>query len=124
MTYYAKTNTADPRTGFISVGEVLTDAQTDALGKDKLNELVERGVLGVSGGAEYSKPEQTIPPSSTESNISEDDKSDGVSEESDEDEESENAESEDDLPTLDVEAVITDKAPTKPVTKRGGRKAK
>lgn len=46
MKYVAKVNTAGPRTGFISVGEILTDAQAEALGEDKLRDLVKRGVLG------------------------------------------------------------------------------
>ncbi len=121
MTYFAKTNTADPRTGFISVGEILTDAQADALGEDKLNELVKRGVLGVSGGAEKPKSEQATPPEGsnqiTPSEKSEDNEPEDEPEEAAEDEEAEG-----DLPTLDAEDVILDEAPVKSATKRGGRK--
>lgn len=47
MQYYAKTNTASPAIGFISVGMMLTEKQADALGDDLIAELLERGVLGV-----------------------------------------------------------------------------
>lgn len=114
MTYYTKTNTADPRTGFISVGEILTEAQADALGEDKLNELVERGVLGVSGGTEKPESKQTTPPDNPEEDDPEDDP-----EEADEGEDSG-----DDLPTLDAGDVIADEVPAKSAIKRGGRKAK
>ena len=49
MKYYAKTNTADPRVGFISVGYVLTEEEAGKLGEDKVNELVARGVLAPCG---------------------------------------------------------------------------
>ncbi|MBR3740571.1 MAG: hypothetical protein IKN04_08935 [Clostridia bacterium] len=45
MKYCARYNTADPRIGFVSVGEILTDEQARMLGKDKIAELVNDGVL-------------------------------------------------------------------------------
>ncbi|MBQ6960865.1 MAG: hypothetical protein IJP78_07820 [Clostridia bacterium] len=45
MKYSAKYNTADPKIGFVSVGEVLTDAQVKALGQEKIDELVKGGLL-------------------------------------------------------------------------------
>lgn len=118
MTYYAKTNTADPRTGFISTGEILTDAQVDALGEEKLTELVERGVLGIQGGTAKPAPKKPAPVDEP------DDEPEDEPEEADEAEEAEEADDEDDLPTLDAGDVIEDEAPAKPTTKRGGRKGK
>ena len=47
MTYYAKTNTADPAVGLLRIGEVLTDEQVAALGAEKVGSMVRRGVLGI-----------------------------------------------------------------------------
>lgn len=57
MQYYAKVNTADPRVGFLCVGDVLTDEQAAALGEEKLKELKERDVLG-----RYDEPDDTPAP--------------------------------------------------------------
>ena len=46
MLYFAKVNTADPRIGLITTGEMLTQKQANALGQEKIDELVRRGVLG------------------------------------------------------------------------------
>ena len=117
--YCAKTNTADPRTGFISMGEILTDAQAEALGEEKLQELVERGVLGVmGGGTETPAPKQPDPEEPEE------EPEDEPEDEADADDEDEEAEDEDDLPTLDAGDVIEDEQPAKPAAKRGGRKGK
>lgn len=115
MKYYAKTNTADPRTGFISTGEILTDAQVEALGEEKLQEMVARGVLGVQGGTNKSAPKKPEKPAEPETEP-EDEPEDA--------EETIDAEDEDDLPTLDAGDVIEDEAPAKPASKRGGRKGK
>lgn len=50
MKYYALVNTASPQTGFISVGEVLTDKAVRALGEEKLAELVRERVLAAMPG--------------------------------------------------------------------------
>ena len=59
MMYYARTNTADPRVGLITVGEYLTDAQVKALGKEMLDALVERGVLGIERDGAQPVPVET-----------------------------------------------------------------
>lgn len=59
MMYYARTNTADPRVGLITVGEYLTDAQAKALGKEMLDALVERGVLGIERDGAQPVPVET-----------------------------------------------------------------
>ena len=46
MKYYAKTNTGAPKAGFITRGEVLTKKQEEALGEERLRDMVRRGVLG------------------------------------------------------------------------------
>lgn len=121
MKYYAKANTASPETGFISTGEMLTDAQAAALGEEKLRELVKRGVLGVTEeraaqadtGPEEprqeQKPEQEAP-----------------------DTEADPADEEDDLPELGItEDLVNDDAdeaaadePAGDAKKGGRRKAK
>ena len=55
MQYYAKTYTADPKTGLLSPGEYLTEEQVAALGEERIANMVERGILAVTGG----KPAQT-----------------------------------------------------------------
>ena len=52
MKYYAKTHTGAPRVGFITRGEVLTKAQEEALGEERLRDMVERGTLGVMNDTE------------------------------------------------------------------------
>ena len=59
MKYYAKTHTGAPRAGFITKGEVLTKAQEEALGAERLRDMVERGVLGVMGEAEPEREPKT-----------------------------------------------------------------
>jgi len=59
MKYYAKTNTADPRVGFISVGYVLTEEEAGKLGEEKIRELAARGVLAACG--EEKKPQAEAP---------------------------------------------------------------
>lgn len=58
MKYYAKTNTADPRVGFLSVGCVLTEEEAGKLGEEKIRELVARGVLAACGEEE---PQEEAP---------------------------------------------------------------
>lgn len=114
MKYYAKTNTATPATGFITVGEVLTEKQAETLGEEKLRELVERGVLGATGES----PRRPEPPAVENAEPAED------AEAEPEAEIAEMAEdAEDELPALDAGDVIEDEPPAAP-KKRGGRKAK
>ena len=115
MKYYAKTNPATPATGFISMGEYLTKEQVAALGEEKLRELVERGVLGVTGESPRS-PEPTAVVKAEPAKDAEAEP------------EAENAETaedaEDELPALDAEDVIDDEPPAPVTKKRGGRKSK
>ena len=121
MKYYAKTNTADPKIGFITTGEYLTDEQAKALGEEKLRELTMRGVLGATGESQ-TVPEPTEEPEGAEE--SEEPKDTEGTEEPKDTEEPEDAEdTEDEMPVLDAGDVIGDD-PTGKSTKRGGRKAK
>ena len=110
MQYYAKVNTASPATGFISVGEVLTEKQAAALGEEKLNELVRDNVLGVC--ADENKPAPASEPDGTDGDqITE---SEADSEDTDEDEE---------LPELEMTPdMVNDKAEEAPAPKNGGRR--
>lgn len=123
MQYYAKVNTADPRTGFISVGEYLTEKQVDALGTEKIAELVECGVLAASGdipeaaspalaneqGQEETPPANEQEEAPTDHNADEADESDG---------------DEDELPELDMTEDIVNDRPEEPAPapKKGGRR--
>lgn len=51
MDYYAKINTGSPETGFISVGEVLTEKQIAVLGEEKIKMMVKGGILAEIGKA-------------------------------------------------------------------------
>ena len=123
MKYCAKTNTADPKTGFITKGEYLTDQQAEALGEEKLRDMVARGILSAEGGsprtaeppAEPAAEEPDAEPEAPEEPEAED------AEEADDADDAE--ETEDELPELDAGDVIEDEPPAKPA-KRGGRKAK
>lgn len=113
MLYYAKTNTADPRTGFIGLGEFLTEKQTAALGEEKIAELVMAGVLGVSReetthAKDYAKPEIDTDP-------------DDHAEEEDTPEDAR----EEDAPELDVsDVIVKDAASADRAETKGRRKSK
>ncbi len=62
MQYYARANTAHPAIGLISIGEVLTKEQAEALGAEKIAELLERGVLAACGGNPQAAPSPTPAP--------------------------------------------------------------
>lgn len=64
MLYYAKTNTAHPKVGFITKGEVLTGEQAARLGDELLKRMTENGVLGMMIESESTEPvtlEMVIP---------------------------------------------------------------
>jgi len=116
MQYYAKTNTASPATGFITVGEILTEKQAGALGGEKLAELVKAGVLGVCGGegitpkAHEAEPAEATPeePGTVEAESAE------TAEEEPDGEE---------LPELDVADELVKDTPAKAAApKNGGRR--
>lgn len=109
MTYYAKTNTADPRVGFIGRGEVLTEKQAGALGENKLEELLKRGVLGRMDDAEPT-PE---PAADAEAAEAEADAPDGTDEPDDGEE----------LPRLDITDDMVGESAPRPGSKawKGGR---
>lgn len=62
MQYYARANTAHPAIGLISIGEVLTKEQAEALGAEKIAELLERGVLAACGGNPQAAPSPAATP--------------------------------------------------------------
>lgn len=124
--YCAKVNTGSPETGFISVGEVLSEKQVAALGEQKLSELVRAGVLAEcgeektpvsprgaaeSGGADPKV--KTVEPIRPDP---ESDDGDGEEPESEE------------LPTLELaDELVNDSAseqtpPPKPAKRKGGKK--
>ena len=114
MKVYARTNTGDPRTGFIGVGEVLTGKQREALGEEKIQELIQRGVLGVireEAPAEKPEPPTTAP------------EAPDAPEETQEEEGPE--ENEEELPELEISADLVgeaEKAPKSSAKKTGGRR--
>lgn len=138
MQYYAKTNTADPRTGMIHISEVLTEAQEKALGEEKLAELVQRGVLGVLGGESQKKPgkatnKKPVPETEDEpEEDTEDENEDETEDESEEDPEGEAEEEGDDdagdgegeMPELSEDDVVEEEKPAKPARKGKGGKTK
>jgi len=121
MKYYAKTNTATPATGFITVGEVLTEKQAEALGEEKLRDMVKRGVLGATGES----PRRPEPPAEKVKDAPdpESEPEEQIEEEAEAEAAEEAEDAEDELPALDAGDVIEDEPPAAP-KKRGGRKAK
>lgn len=117
MAYYALTNTADPRTGFISIGEVLTDAQAAALGEDKLKELVACRVLAVCGEKPQAAAPSPAPTGSAEGTPEE------TPEEAPEEMPEEVPEDDDELPELELGDDIVNDQPKEKPNKGNGRKA-
>ena len=128
MQYYAKVNTADPRIGFVSVGEMLTDDQARTLGKEKLDELTARGVLAAcaaspkaapspapAGGAEET-PDET-PAETPEETPAE------TPEETPDETPDETPEDDDELPELELGDDIVNDQPEEKPNKGKGRKA-
>ena len=115
MQYYAKTNTAHPLTGFISVGEYLTDKQVEALGADLVADMVARGVLAASG-----EIPEAAPPSPTDTHGQEEE----TFPDHDDEEADETDGDEDELPELDMTwDIVTDQpASAAPAPKKGGRR--
>lgn len=113
MAYYALTNTADPRTGFISIGEVLTDAQAAALGEDKLKELVACRVLAVCS----EKPQAAAPSAAPTGSAEE------TPDEAPEEMPEEVPENDDELPELELGDDIVNDRPKEKPNKGNGRKA-
>lgn len=130
MQYYAKTNTADPRTGMIHISEVLTEAQEEALGEEKLAELVQRGVLGVLGNETQKKQgkatdEEPVPEAEEEPEEDVEDESEDESEgEAEEEGDDDAGDSEGEMPELDEDDVVEEEKPTKPARKGKGGKTK
>lgn len=120
MQYYAKVNTAGPATGFIAVSEMLSEKQVEALGEEKVAELVSRGVLGIFGGGNKAAAEPAETP-------------DDFTDEGDRDEhdadtdDSEDVDNEEELPDLDfTEDMVEDEPEEQPAPepKRKGGKRK
>lgn len=115
MQYFAKVNTAGPKTGFISVGEILTEEQVEALGEEKLAELVAAQVLGelpddpepTNATADKQDGDEDVPPVPGDNGDGEDEADD----ENDDEEE---------LPELEIEDELVEDQPEAP--KKGGRR--
>lgn len=119
--YYAKTNTADPRVGLITVGEYLTDAQEKALGEDLLNALVQRGVLGVERDGAQPVPAETGNDGADGENNSADGENNSENNGENNGADGEDAE---DAPELDIADVAVVEAAEAPAANRGRRKSK
>ncbi len=139
MKYYAKTYTADPKIGLLTPGEFLTEEQVAALGKDRLMDMMARGVLCAVGSnaPKAEKPDdQDAPDAGEDPDV---DDADGDAEEGNdgsedgtEDSEARDDDPEDeeeDLPELDGAGVIDEggkpevksaKKPAKTAAKNGG----
>ncbi len=112
--YVALVNTASPRTGLITVGEVLTDRQAAALGQEKLDELVRKKVLAPCG-QEAEEPDEAP------------DEAAPAPEAAEPAREEEAGEAEDDLPELSVsDEIVCDQAeaPAREPRKGGRRKSR
>ena len=120
MKYYALVNTAGPKTGFISVGEMLSDEQVQALGREKIEELVQERVIGCLLEDEEDEAEERPEDGAEDAQLSEGTEdapmTDGAAEEGDEAED-------DELPELDcADDVVSDAAQAE--TRNGRRKKK
>ena len=125
MKYYAKTYTADPKTGLLSPGEFLKEEQAAALGKDRLAEMVARGVLCAVGG-EKTKAQE--PDDEDVTAAVPDPEADNPNEDTEDGED--DAEGEEELMELDGAGAIDagdepeEKPAKKPAKNGGGRKQK
>ena len=113
MQYYTKTNTADPRIGFITKGEILSEEQVESLGEEKLTELVLREMLGAIEDKQKAKEPHIAPEPHELSN----------GQKVEESEASDDSQEPEELPELNVGDVICDE-PAEAPKKRGGRKTK
>lgn len=112
MQYYAKVNTADPRIGFVSVGEMLTEDQARTLGKEKLDELTARGVLAACAASPKAAP-SPAPAGGAEE----------TPDETPEETPDETPEDDDELPELELGDDIVNDQPEEKPNKGKGRKA-
>ena len=121
MQYYAKTYTADPKTGLLTPGEYLTEAQVAALGEDRIADMVKRGIL-CAAGEKPAKPQQAA---KSETPAEKKAEKAAPAEEADAGEWAE-AEEGDELPELDAAGAIDaeDEKPAAPAKKGGRRKTK
>jgi len=116
MQYYAKVNTADPRIGFVSVGEMLTEEQVSTLGKEKLDELTARGVLAACAASPKAAP-SPAPAGGAEVTPDE------TPAETPEETPDETPEDDDELPELELGDDIVNDQPEEKPNKGKGRKA-
>lgn len=119
MQYYAKVNTAGPKTGFISVGEMLTDRQVEALGEEKLAELVAVGVLEEM--ADDPKPVSA----STDTQGDDEDTHPATGDDGDDVDEGDDDNDDEALPELEIEDELVEDQPSESsanAPKKGGRR--
>jgi len=119
MQYYAKVNTAGPKTGFISVGEMLTDKQVEALGEEKLAELVAVGVLEEM--ADDPKPVSA----STDTQGGDEDTHPATGDEGDDVDEGDDDNDDEALPELEIEDELVEDQPSESsanAPRKGGRR--
>ena len=123
MKYSAITYTADPHIGLVSPGEMLTEEQVNALGTEKIAELVERKVLMAWPEERNAAFVAERTPAPEPTGDKKESKEENPEEENPEDE----TEDEDDQPELDaMEDIVSDDAPEPAAPKKNGgrRKAK
>lgn len=118
MQYYALVNTASPATGFITVGEVLTEKQAEALGAEKIAELVRERVLAPCDGekpAEEERPDEKENAETAEAGPAP----------APDDEQDESGGEDEELPELEItDEIVKDQAEEAPAEKpkKGGRR--
>ena len=116
MQYYAKTYTADPKIGLITPGEFLDEKQVEKLGEEKIADMVERGILGVSRKAQAQESAKSEEPDAPVTDADEDEDTEAEAEENEAAEDGE-------LPELDAAGEIGEEEPAaKPAKKAGRRK--
>ena len=120
MQYYAKVNTADPRIGFVSVGEMLTEDQARTLGKEKLDELTARGVLAACAASPKAAPS---PAPAGGAEVTPDETPAETPEETPDETPDETPEDDDELPELELGDDIVNDQPEEKPNKGKGRKA-
>ena len=119
MQYFAKVNTAGPKMGFISVGEMLTDRQVEALGEEKLAELVAVGVLEEM--ADDPKPVSA----STDTQGDDEDAHPATGNDGDDVDEADDDNDDEALPELEIEDELVEDQPSESsanAPKKGGRR--
>lgn len=117
--YFAKQYTADPRIGWLTPGETLSDEQVKKLGEETLNSMIQRGVIGMTesgngkntGKAEPEKADGQVKPDGETAPDAGKVNPDSETEPEPEDEE--------ELPVLEISGEMVGEAEPEPPKKKG-----